>query len=71
VKVNIISVRKQPSGDIARMGRQDTFVTYGVEPGEIGTVTIPLDDPKPEDISKAIAAKLKERHPATGTTLEV
>lgn len=71
MKVNIISIHKQPSGDPARMGRQDTLVLYGVEPGETGSVTIPLDDPTQDDIQKAITAKVKSRHPATGTTLEV
>lgn len=71
MKVNIISVRRQASGDIARMGKSDTFVTFGVEPGEVGTVTIPIEDPTPEQVQAAIAAKLKERHPAAGQSFEV
>ncbi len=70
-RVNIISVRQQASGDIARLGKRDTLITYGLEPGEVHTVTIPNDAPGDQDIESAVRDDVARRHPAHGSSFEV
>jgi hypothetical protein len=71
VKINIISVRKSPSGDPARVHKLDTLVTYGVEGEGTDFLVIPDDNPTKEAIQKAVEAHIKGRHPAAGASFEL
>ena len=71
MKVNIDSVRRAPSLTPGRIGKQDTVVNYQVEGVGAGFVVIPDDKPDQKTIEAAVAAKVKERHPATGSSFDV
>lgn len=71
MKVNIISVRKSPSGDPARIRKMDTLVTFGIEGEGTDFIVIPDDNPSKDAIQKAIEAHIKGRHPAAGASFEL
>jgi hypothetical protein len=69
--VQIVSVRKSPSGDPARRNDVDTIVYYVIDRTTADWLAIPKANPTKDEVQKAVEAHIKGRHPAAGATFEV
>jgi hypothetical protein len=69
--VRIIDVRKLPSPDPARYGKDDAIVLYELAPGARYSVRLPAENLNEPAIKAAIAADIKERSPWQGKALQL
>jgi len=70
-QVRIIDVRKLPSPDPARYGRDDAIVLYETSPGARYSVRLPAEAMTEATIKAAITADIKERGPWQGKSLQL
>lgn len=65
-EVRILDARKLPSGDPARVGKQDLVVTYQVDGLRTGYVILPQDAATDAQIQAAITVEEKGARAAVG-----
>jgi len=69
--VKLLDVRRLPSPDPARYGKQDAVIVYEVPPNHRGTIRLPAETLSDATIREAVQRDLKERSQWQGKELRL
>jgi len=67
----IVDVRKLPSPDPQRLGKEDAIVVYALDPTHHYTVRIPAEELSEETIRQAVRRDIEERSKWLGKTISL